>query len=212
MTPFEPRTVDPDQLLAQRRSSHVRGAVVVSLRCPVASAASARAAISSSMSLRVERDWSRWSEFMMSSGTVNYGAVRYRAAISVSSCLTSRGGSEPVMRDPTLIFDADELLSFLAQTRQSGAHAIPLPTSGLSPGRRSQRQLAAAARRGSWPSLMNGPARPAQLPRRQSSRVPRRKRCRARGYPEVQSVFRLIMAACFPASLLRGAWRDLVMI
>ena len=67
----------------------------------------------------------------MSSGTVNYGAVRYRAAMSVSSCLTSRGGSEPVMRDPTLIFDADELLSFLAQARQSGAHAMPLPTRGL---------------------------------------------------------------------------------
>src|SRR5258707_13238198 len=51
--------------------------------------------------------------------------------MSVSSCLTSRGGSEPVMRDPTLIFAADELLSFLAQAGQSGAHAMPLPTSGL---------------------------------------------------------------------------------
>src|SRR5260370_33604201 len=51
--------------------------------------------------------------------------------VSVSSCLTSRGGSEPVMRDPTLIFDADQLLSFLAQARQGGAHAMPLPTRGL---------------------------------------------------------------------------------
>src|SRR5260221_12090858 len=51
--------------------------------------------------------------------------------MSVSSCLTSRGGSEPVMRDPTLIFAADELLSFLAQAGQSGAHAMPLPTRGL---------------------------------------------------------------------------------
>src|SRR5258707_5323292 len=51
--------------------------------------------------------------------------------MSVSSRLTSRGGSEPVMRDPTLIFAADELLSFLAQAGQSGAHAMPLPTRGL---------------------------------------------------------------------------------
>src|SRR5258707_6568862 len=42
-----------------------------------------------------------------------------------------RGGSEPVMRDPTLIFAADELLSFLAQAGQSGAHPMPLPTRGL---------------------------------------------------------------------------------
>src|SRR5260221_1844426 len=69
-------------------------------------------------------------------------AVRCRAAISVSSCLTSRGGSEPVMRDPTLIFAADELLSFLAQAGQSGAHAVPLPTSGLGQ---------VADRRASWP-------------------------------------------------------------
>src|SRR5260221_8887243 len=62
--------------------------------------------------------------------------------MSVSSCLTSRGGSEPVMRDPTLIFDADELLSFLAQAGQSGAHAMPLPTRGLGQ---------VADRRASWP-------------------------------------------------------------
>ena len=35
------------------------------------------------------------------------------------------------MRDPTLILDASEPLPFLAQARQSGAHAMPLPTSGL---------------------------------------------------------------------------------
>src|SRR5260221_7243771 len=80
---------------------------------------------------------------MMSSGTLDlWIAVRCRAAMSVSSCLTSRGGSEPVMRDPTLIFDADELLSFLAQAGQSGAHAMPLPTSGLGQ---------VADRRASWP-------------------------------------------------------------
>src|SRR5260221_12165158 len=91
-------------------------------------------------------------------------AVRCRAAMSVSSRLTSRGGSEPVMRDPTLIFAADELLSFLAQAERRAryAPANQWPRSG----RRSQRQLAAAAERGSWPSSINRPARPARLPRR----------------------------------------------
>ena len=32
------------------------------------------------------------------------------------------------MRDPTLILDAGELVPFLAQARQSGAHAMRLPT------------------------------------------------------------------------------------
>src|SRR5260370_34901086 len=35
------------------------------------------------------------------------------------------------MRDPSLIFVADELLACLAQAGQSGAHAMPLPTRGL---------------------------------------------------------------------------------
>ena len=35
------------------------------------------------------------------------------------------------MRDATLILASDELLPFLAQARQGGAHAMPLPTSGL---------------------------------------------------------------------------------
>src|SRR6266702_1819755 len=54
-------------------------------------------------------------------------AVRCRTAISTLSRLMSRVGGKPVMRGPTLIFDADELLAFLAQARQGGAHTVHLP-------------------------------------------------------------------------------------
>jgi len=59
-------------------------------------------------------------------------AVRCRTATPMLCRLIS-GSGEPVMRDPTLIFDADELLSFLAQAGQSGAHTVHLPA-----GRRGQ--------------------------------------------------------------------------
>src|SRR5207253_8982141 len=47
-------------------------------------------------------------------------AVRCRTAITIFCWLTSRACGEPVMRDPAPIFDADQLLPFLAQAGQRG--------------------------------------------------------------------------------------------
>src|SRR5260221_5301677 len=131
--------------------------------------------------------------------------------MSVSSCLTSRGGSEPVMRDPTLIFAADELLSFLAQAGQSGAHAMPLPTSGLGQ---------VADRRASWPlqqSEDRGLLRWTGRRGRHACLAASLLACRGRNRVVLADIprcspFSADLDACFPASLRRGGLRDLVML
>src|SRR5258707_5542306 len=77
-------------------------------------------------------------------------------------------------------------------------------------GRRSPRQLAAAAERGSWPSSMNGPAGTLASPPVFSRAAAETVSCSRISRGAVG--FRLILDACFRASLRRGALRAFVTI